>query len=538
MKRYINITLLLLFGLAVFTSCESLLDVDPEEVVLSDDYLGDSELDARSALFGVLSQMQELTGQYVVLGELRADLVNVNSRTADELRQISKHEVEEGNSYSDPTALFAIINNCNFAIEGIDTEAYENLLLDDYASILRIRVWAQMQILIHYGKLPYITEPIRTNDDLEKNYPLLTINEAIDQLILDLQPITGVENVTKYENSLGFNIFKMIPNQDILLGDLNLWKGNYVEAAIHYKQFLDDNVSGGGNFYNLTSQYGAITTQSGGNYNVRNNWENIYQENIQNNVVINYVAFDDQYRQPNSAFSILMNEIKPSALAILKWGAQFKAFEGERYELGDNRAEASYEGEGDLAIITKYQYEYFVWNRVVKIYLRYAEAINYAGFPDQALTIVNGIFNNPGVEPKDAPIFDNDEGYLNFDVDQYFNTNSSDEPISGNLGVRGRVSMEPVTVNEDLTEAEKIEEVGMLILEEAALELAFEGNRWEDLMRFALRSNDASILANAVADKFETSGDDAGAAAIQAKLMNPENWFLPLTIPSNFSSGN
>ena len=175
---------------------------------------------------------------------------------------------------------------------------------------------------------------------------------------------------------------------------------------------------------------------------------------------------------------------------------------------------------------------------MAKIYLRYAEAINYAGYPDHALAIINGIFNNPDVEPEDAPIFGNSEAYLNFDIDQYFTTNSSDEPVSGNLGVRGRVSMAPVSVDEDLTDAEKIEAVGKLILEEAALELAFEGNRWEDLMRFSLRNNDPSILANAVADKFETSGDVAGAASIKAKLMNTDNWFLPLTIPSNFSSGN
>tara|TARA_R110002049_G_C9176538_1_gene562808 strand:+ start:13712 stop:15334 length:1623 start_codon:yes stop_codon:yes gene_type:complete len=537
MKRYINITLGVLLGVTLFTSCEDLLNVTPEEVLLSDDYLKDDELDARSALFGVLAQMQDVVGQYVVLGEMRADLVSVNSKTADEIRQINNHEVSENNSFADPTALFSIINNCNFALADINTEVYENLLLDDYASILRIRTWAQMQILINYGKLPYITEPIRTNHDLEKEYPLLSMEQAIDQLIANLQPITDVENVIKYENSLGFNIFKMIPDQNILLGDLNLWKGNNVQAAIHYKQFLDDNVAG--NTYNLSS-YRGLVEESGGNYNVTSSWITIFEENIAGNEVINYVAFNDQYRQANKNYEVLTTQMKPSQKAILKWGEQFQGFEGERViatnHVGDIRTtgESSYIGEGDMSMITKYQYEYFIWTRAAKIYLRYAEAINYAGYPDHALAIINGIFNNPDVEPGEAPIFGNEEVFLNFDVDQYYTTNSIDEPTTGNLGIRGRVSMAPVSVDESLNDAEKIEAVGALILEEASLELAFEGNRWEDLMRFSLRSNNPSILANAVADKFEAAGDITGAEQIHQKLMNPDKWFLPLIIPDNF----
>ena len=226
MKQYRNITFSILFGLTLLTSCESLLEVEPEEVLLAEDYLGDDQIDARSALFGVLSQLQDVVGQYVVLGELRADLVNVNANSIDELQEVNNHNISEDNSYADLTTMFSIINNCNFALEGIDTDAYENQLLDDYASILRIRTWAQMQILINYGKLPYITKPIRTSDELDDTYPLLSVDQALDQLISNLAEVEGVENVTKYAGSLGFEIFDMIPDQDILLGDLHLWKGN------------------------------------------------------------------------------------------------------------------------------------------------------------------------------------------------------------------------------------------------------------------------------------------------------------------------
>ncbi|WP_165876147.1 RagB/SusD family nutrient uptake outer membrane protein [Mariniflexile fucanivorans] len=539
MKQYINIFLSLFLILILFSSCESLLEVEPEEVLLEEDYLGDNKLDARSALFGVLSQLQDVVEQYVVLGEMRADLVDVTTQSGDDIRQISNHNITANNSYVNPTNLFSIINNCNFALAGIDTAAYDGILEDDYASIMRIRTWAQMQILINYGKLPYVTKPISTTENLDEEYPLLTYEQGIDQLIQNLESVAGIENVTKYDGSLGYTIFNMIPDNDVLLGDLHLWKKNYVTAATYYKAFLDKNVANVGSLYNL-SAYTANTTLSGGNYTVTNSWISIFVNTAPASAeIINYVAFSEDYRQPNSGYDVLRTQTKPSALIINNWLSQERSYEGVAYvsEIpGDNRLTSSVIGYTyETPIIRKYNYEYFSWNRAARIYLRFAEAINYAGYPQQALAIVNGIFNTTD-SPKDAPLFLNPESYLNFPINKYYTANSSGVPTAGNQGIRGRVDMAPVSVDATLNEADTIEAVGQLILEEAALELAFEGTRWEDLLRFAMRNNNPSILADAVASKFAAAEDFGTASQVQQKLMNPENWFLPLTIPENFKS--
>ncbi len=62
------------------------------------------------------------------------------------------------------------------------------------------------------------------------------------------------------------------------------------------------------------------------------------------------------------------------------------------------------------------------------------------------------------------------------------------------------------------------------IITERARELAFEGNRFYDLMRVAIKRGDPSYLANKVAAKF--SG--AKAEEIRQHLMNEENWYVPL----------
>lgn len=64
------------------------------------------------------------------------------------------------------------------------------------------------------------------------------------------------------------------------------------------------------------------------------------------------------------------------------------------------------------------------------------------------------------------------------------------------------------------------------IINEDALELAYEGNRWEDLVRVALRRNDPSFLADKVYDKLSKEGN-TNASAVRTKLLNVNNWYLP-----------
>jgi hypothetical protein len=67
------------------------------------------------------------------------------------------------------------------------------------------------------------------------------------------------------------------------------------------------------------------------------------------------------------------------------------------------------------------------------------------------------------------------------------------------------------------------------IIDEAGLELAYEGQRWGDLERIALRRNDPSFLANKIYQKLLRDGNP-NASTVQAKLMNPANWYLPFKL--------
>lgn len=61
-----------------------------------------------------------------------------------------------------------------------------------------------------------------------------------------------------------------------------------------------------------------------------------------------------------------------------------------------------------------------------------------------------------------------------------------------------------------------------LIVDEKGRELAFEGERFYDLMRVAKRRNNPAFLADKVSAKFPAGQ----RAAIRAKLMDPKNWYI------------
>lgn len=97
-----------------------------------------------------------------------------------------------------------------------------------------------------------------------------------------------------------------------------------------------------------------------------------------------------------------------------------------------------------------------------------------------------------------------------------------------NNGIRGRAANSPVPI---LTTNAIVDTENKIIAEEA-LETAFEGYRWQDLLRIALRreTTEPNYLADKIAAKFEAAGDGASAALVRSRLSNKANWYLPFKL--------
>ena len=69
------------------------------------------------------------------------------------------------------------------------------------------------------------------------------------------------------------------------------------------------------------------------------------------------------------------------------------------------------------------------------------------------------------------------------------------------------------------------EAVEDIIIDEDGLELAFEGCRFSDLARVAIRRNDPSFLASRVAKRKGTTD-----MTLYNILLNQNNWYLPFPV--------
>src|SRR5476651_2884479 len=98
--------------LCMLFSCKKTFDLQPKSVVdISNNYR--NVTDANAAVLGVYGKFLGLAEQYVVLNELRADLMDVTPNADKYLQEISQHHVTIGNPWGDPRPYFTIILNCN-----------------------------------------------------------------------------------------------------------------------------------------------------------------------------------------------------------------------------------------------------------------------------------------------------------------------------------------------------------------------------------------------------------------------------------------
>jgi hypothetical protein len=469
-----------------------------------------------------------------------------------------------------------------------DFRLKEEAFAPRYADVVALRSYLYLQLVIHYGEVPYLTEPIIRIEDVKKvddgTYPMLNIEQMVDVLLADMESLTykGLYTDASLMTTMhGFNTRLMYIDKEYLLGELNLWKGNYLQAATYFRKVISRE-NGGYSQYSNYNQYKVAyadvttTTTAGSKYNSRyirfrgadlesslNHWPAMFREYATTAYYDEWlwVMYYHETYQPSPFIDLFAYNggkylVRPSQLAMDSWSAQVQqnGFMGDfRGNIPDNSDfTGSYKLENNKPVITKFiddfnsanplekKGKWFIW-RAGGLHLRFCEAANRDNEHMIAYALMNnGIGANfPGWANPANPTATNDYTYrtqtnrpypYNFDAR---NTDGAMIPpifrgeFHRNNGLRNRVSLRNNVVEAG---ADSLHVIEQQILDECALELAFEGNRWGDLVRMSLREGDFSILANRVADKMDLSGNKAQADNVRTKLMTRANWFLPLRV--------
>lgn len=156
MKKFSVSMLSLLFAGILLTGCKKVFDLQPQDQL---DYANayQNVYDADAAVVGIYGKFMGLADRYVILNELRGDLLDYTANANEALRQVSTHTVTAGNPYADPRPFYEVIINCNDALENFkimvaDKKMTEAEFNQRYSDIGALRSFLYLQLGIHYGK--------------------------------------------------------------------------------------------------------------------------------------------------------------------------------------------------------------------------------------------------------------------------------------------------------------------------------------------------------------------------------------------------
>ena len=563
-KKYINkplaaiMTVLLpLGGVIGFASCSDMLDTTSDMVEFVDGNQQVLPKDTLKSVVGVISGIRTIADRTILLGDLRSDQFTATDHATSALKQIASFNVEAENPYNKISDYYAIINNCNYFIENADTNLTklgEKVFERYYAAIKTYRAWTYLQLAKNYGEVPLVLKPVLTEgeSEAEMNKPYTSLTDICNFFIDDIKPYVD----TYIPTSIAENRF--IPVR-VLLGELCLWAGRYNEAAQYLHDYLTLKnreilpastkyewvVSDASDFSTASmistndNRHSCLIPMSTIEFDgVRSELGCIFESVLDNNYYPQFLPSEACYKlskEQNYIYEMqYSNTTERDTIVVPKEGLRKDIYAGD-LRLGANfiqdyeNRELNSPYSKDVYSVRRLSDASIYIYRVSQVYLMYAEALNRCGYPEAAFCVLKyGMCNlniQQYVNPKEI---ERAGSLINFDDEVFTRDRLSgihghgcgDVQCDNNYCVP---QPDHALASYEDTVSYQVPFVEQMIIDEMGLEFLYEGKRYYDLMRIALRRNDPAYLADAIAKRNGTMDE-----ALRSKLMDKKNWFLPI----------
>ena len=560
-----NNKLLLLAALVILLpSCSDMLETESEYVEFEKDNTLNHPTDSVYSVLGIIGKMQIIADRTVLFGEVRGDLVTPTEAASADLKRLANFEFTEDNKYNAVSDYYAVINNCNYYLAHVDTALQRrgrNLFRAEYAAVKSFRAWTYLQLAMAYGQVPLVTDPVMTEKEAREamNLNRSGITEICQYFINDLTPYAEVE-LPRFGDINNFDSQQFFIPMKALLGDLCLWAGMYQEAAKWYHDYLTDKrnpiqinysnrivwpsatefvspVNGYSTTSNTQEVLSFIPMEERVFDGVVSDLSNIYNSTQENNNYFQITPSQAMYDISAAQTYCLENKTATTTdtIYVPKTGLYKEIMAGDlrfysNYNIVSVSGQDKFSEYGpDNQTFRKITARYIPTYRRTMVYLRYAEALNRAGYPQSAFTILKhgicqeNILNNVDSLERtaadeliafDANVFTKE---TSIGIHSFGSGDSQDNAYYTLPMPPTQLATRQDTINYQIPLVEDY------IINEMALEGSFEGYRFNDLMRVALRRNDPAYLADPISLRRGTKNE-----ALRALLMETKNWYLPL----------
>ena len=546
----------------ILSSCSDMLSTESEMVEFERDNTLNHPTDSVYSVLGIIGKMQVIADRTVLLGEVRADLMETTEAASADLKRLANFNLSEDNKYNAVSDYYAVINNCNYYLAYVDTALQRrgrNIFQYEYAAVKAFRAWTYLQLAQIYGAVPLVLTPVMTEMEAQKamEQEKKGIMDICQYFIKDLPPYAEVD-LPRFGDINGMESQRFFIPMRALLGDLCLWAGQYQEAARWYHNYLTEKKNPILLNYSNRITWPSVSefVRPIDSYSVTGTTEVLsfipMEQRVFDGVVSDLSNVFNSTEENRNYFqltpSIAMHQLSADqtfcienrtntqidTIYVPKKGLNQEILVGDlrfysNYKTSSVTRDSYSEYNADYQTIQKITRSYVPTYRRTMVYLRYAEALNRAGLPQSAFSVLKyGLCQENIVSYVDSLERDKAGELIAFDANVFTkeNTIGIHSMGSGDSQINAYYTLPmpsaPLASKQD-TINYQIPLVEDMIINEMALEGAFEGYRFYDLMRIALRRNDPNYLAAPISQRMGIRDEN-----IYSLLMDTKNWYLPL----------
>ena len=546
----------------ILSSCSDMLSTESEMVEFERDNTLNHPTDSVYSVLGIIGKMQVIADRTVLLGEVRADLMETTEAASADLKRLANFNLSEDNKYNAVSDYYAVINNCNYYLAYVDTALQRrgrNIFQYEFAAVKAFRAWTYLQLAQIYGAVPLVLTPVMTEMEAQKamEQERKGIMDICQYFIKDLTPYAEVD-LPRFGDINGMESQRFFIPMRALLGDLCLWAGQYQEAARWYHNYLTEKKNPILLNYSNRITWPSVSefVRPIDSYSVTGTTEVLsfipMEQRVFDGVVSDLSNVFNSTEENRNYFqltpSIAMHQLSADqtfcienrtntqidTIYVPKKGLNQEILVGDlrfysNYKTSSVTRDSYSEYNADYQTIQKITRSYVPTYRRTMVYLRYAEALNRAGLPQSAFSVLKyGLCQENIVSYVDSLERDKAGELIAFDANVFTkeNTIGIHSMGSGDSQINAYYTLPmpsaPLASKQD-TINYQIPLVEDMIINEMALEGAFEGYRFYDLMRIALRRNDPNYLAAPISQRMGIRDEN-----IYSLLMDTKNWYLPL----------